>query len=64
MSTKLVFFCFQSSTKEIASEQQETEFSFTGNENIADKLADPDAASKSKKKRKAQDNLVSIIILV
>ena len=53
---------FQTSKKEIAVEDQEDEFSFGGND-ISDKLADPDAASKAKKKRRAQENTVCILSL-
>ena len=48
----------QASAKEIALGEDEPEFSFTGND-ISDKLANPDEASKAKKKRKANENAVS-----
>ena len=47
----------QSSTKEMAPEEQEHESLFP-DKDIGDKLADPESASKSKKKRKARDNVV------
>ena len=40
------------------SEDQENEFSVTGD--ISDKLANPEETSKAKKKRKAQEKMVSI----
>ena len=48
----------KASAKEIALEEDEPEISFTGND-ISDKLANPDEASKAKKKRKANENAVS-----
>ena len=48
----------KASAKEIALGEDEPEFSFTGND-ISDKLANPDEASKAKKKRKANENAVS-----
>ena len=47
----------KASAKEIALGEDEPEFSFTGND-ISDKLANPDEASKAKKKRKANENAV------
>ena len=55
----LYFLTFpKASAKEIALGEDEPEFSFTGND-ISDKLANPDEASKAKKKRKANENAVS-----
>ena len=42
-------------------DEQEIEFSVTGN--ISDKLANPEETSKSKKKRKAQEKMVSVLWL-
>ena len=47
---------YKTSKKEIELEDQDNEFSVTGD--ISDKLANPEETSKAKKKRKAQEKQV------
>ena len=50
----------QTKKDNVANEEQEMEFSVT--EDISDKLANPEETSKAKKKRKAHEKLVILVV--
>ena len=52
---------YQTSKKEIELEDQENEFSVTGD--ISDKLANPEETSKAKKKKKNQEKVVRFQVI-